>query len=318
MPCEHSAVKWKPASGNRSASPVLTTAASSVSLPVLSSSPHSSFQVEFHEDFESCIDHVLAKFTEHDVFTVIRSVLDVVDYLHHYGIAHQDFKYALSLSLSLSSPTWEHPLLLQRPRQRYRHHRLWHARSIHFPPSIMFSQSKLIHSSDNPLPHAYINETSDHCSLSTQLLSSTFSSAATPISCQWHHRPCPANPLSDVSLPSIHSIIPPLRRFYAIPGLPLPPPPPPPTSISLPHLDKIGILGQSGIVLWLASGLQTGLATLLLLGVARACKVVVDGMIRIRVQVPLQRRRRWRWRKVRLCLVLLNLFIENRRFPGQK
>ena len=59
-------------------------------LPVLSSSPMSSFQVKFYEDSKSRIDHVLAMgtLTEHNAVTVIRSVLGVVDYLHHHGIVH--------------------------------------------------------------------------------------------------------------------------------------------------------------------------------------------------------------------------------------
>ena len=105
MPCEHSAVKGKPASGHRLASPVPTTATSSVSLPALSSSPRSSFQVEFHEDFESRIDRVLAKgnFTENDAASVTYSVLDAVDYLHHRGIVQQDLECAF-LSPSLHPP----------------------------------------------------------------------------------------------------------------------------------------------------------------------------------------------------------------------
>ena len=55
-----------------------------------------------------------------------------------------------------------------------------------------------------------------------------------------------------------------------------------PTSIFLPHLDRIGVLGKSDIALWLVSGLRIDLAIsllLLLLRVGRARKVVGGGMI---------------------------------------
>ena len=48
-------------------------------------------------------DRVLAKgkSTEHNAVSVIRSILDAIDYLHHHGILHRDLKHAF---LSLDPP----------------------------------------------------------------------------------------------------------------------------------------------------------------------------------------------------------------------
>ena len=108
------------------------------------------------------------------------------------------------------------------------------------------------------------------------------------------------NPLSGVSLLSIHSTVPPPTRLYMIPGLP--PPTHRPTSISPLLSDRIGVLGQSGVVQSAVSGLPTDLRQ----RVGRARRVAVNGR-RGRGRGRGRSRSRMTLVKVMLCLVLLNL-----------
>ena len=108
------------------------------------------------------------------------------------------------------------------------------------------------------LPHAHTNETEIHCSLSAQPSSPMFSSAATPLFVPMCHHPHPAkrpsqnqisesilepgfkpNPFSDVSWPSIHSIVPTPSTLYTTLGLPPPRPMRHPMSISLHPQTKL-------------------------------------------------------------------------------
>ena len=144
-------------------------------------------------------------------------------------------------------------------------------------------------------------------SLSAQPLSPTFSSAVTPLFVPTTPWPLPSkmlipklnfrvrawisflmkpSPLSDVSPPSIHSIV--LPRGFMWPWLT--PTPTITTTTDTPlHVDlsldvTTWVLEQSGTALWPISGPPTNLATLLLLllRVARARKAVVDGTTKIR------------------------------------
>jgi len=156
--------------------------------------------------------------------------------------------------LALPWPTWhtrEHPLPLQGSRQRHCHRRLWHAHphpilipllilhsanastrptSSSPPSSALLAMSPPNTRKHQPRMQIHLVCTSHH-HLHAPLQLLLFRADNTTTLAQKNPDPnsrvrtgtwflITPNPLSGVSLLSIYSTIPPLRRLYAIPGLP--------------------------------------------------------------------------------------------------